>query len=135
VAIIYESKDWQTDISIEAESNGVICHHSNRKIKYLFNVNDQAAFDNLRYILKNLGEYYDYIGLLKFGFVLLWWKFFKKKVRQPTQNTKGQFCSELVARYLICFPGIKDQIKNPQYISPGDLLDICKNNPDLFNLR
>lgn len=132
VAIIYESTDWQTDIAIEAEFNGVIVHQSKRQPKHVFRIDDQSAFDNLRFILNNLGEFYDYIGLLKFGVVLLWWKIFKKKLRQPTQDTKGQFCSELVARYLKCFPEIEEQIGNPQYSSPEDLLEVCKNNPGLF---
>jgi hypothetical protein len=129
-AIVYDSEDWDTEITIEAASNGVIAHKSSREPKYKFYIVDLNAFEKLKTIMGHLGELYDYFGIVKFGIFLLWWKVFKTKVRKPLRETKGQFCSELVARYLLSFPNI--EIKNPQWVSPEDLLDICTKNPDLF---
>jgi hypothetical protein len=129
-AIVYDSEDWGTEITIEAASNGVIAHKSSRKAKHKYIVSDPKAFEKLKTITSYLGEFYDYIGIVKFGLLLLWWKLLKIKIRKPLTNTKGQFCSELVARYLISFPNI--EIKSPQWTSPGDLLIVCEKNPELF---
>jgi hypothetical protein len=129
-AILYESQDWGTDILIEAASNGVICHPSSREPKCEYVILDTKAFSKLKTITDYLGEFYDYAGIVKFGIFLLWWKLFKTKVRKPLNSTKGQFCSELVARYMQSLTGIS--IKNPQWTSPEDLLKLCKQNPDLF---
>jgi hypothetical protein len=130
VALTYDSQDWGGEMTIEAAANGVICHKSTRKPSCEFVITDIEAFEKIKTIVSYLGEFYDYIGILKFGIVLLWWKIFKKRIRKPLRSTNGQFCSELVARYMQSLPGVI--IKNPQWVSPGDLLDICKKNPDIF---
>jgi len=56
----------------------------------------QPAFHAIR---GEIGRWYDFRLLFGFGLILLLWKFLKIKVRRPLGNTKGDVCSEFVAKF------------------------------------
>lgn len=45
-----------------------------------------------------IGEHYDYIGLLGYAVVLLTWRWFKKRLKNPLASPTALVCSEFVLR-------------------------------------
>jgi hypothetical protein len=71
-----------------------------------------------------IGERYDFGGLAVFAWAILTWRMCRKKFKKPMNNTRGQFCSEFVTRFLQAagkYPADRD----PEFTSPQDLLDCC----------
>lgn len=79
--------------------------------------------ESLKYVLLNwLGKSYDFGGMIGASWVLLW-RIFKARVKNPTQNNKALFCSELVVTYLrsVNYPGIEEL--EASSTTPKDLLE------------
>lgn len=75
---------------------------------------------------QNLGESYDFIGLIGMFFVMIG-KWFKMKIKNPSHNLHSMFCSEAVVRILqqANYPGTKDL--DPKNISPEDLYELLNS--------
>jgi hypothetical protein len=129
VAIMYDSEDWQEQWLVEALERGVFAHkRTNEKYYEVYELCADDAAEAVRGVGKYIGEWYDYIGILGFALVKLWWRVFKRKLKKPFTSSKGQLCSELVARVLQRYV----HIQNPQWVEPNELLKICRSNPQLF---
>ena len=74
---------------------------------------------------RRLGEKYDYVGLLGFGFVVLA-RWFKRKARNPLSSPSATVCSELV-RGIDPGGDVVPEWKalDPEQTTPEDLLDVC----------
>ena len=85
-------------------------------------------------ISKYFGERYDFIGVARFGLPILFWRWFRVKIRHVTRDSKSQFCSELVARVFknAGLPGTNDW--NVETVDPETLYQYCKQNPVLFEV-
>ena len=88
--------------------------------------------EGLLSISKYFGERYDFVGVARFGFPILFWRWFKVKIRHLTRDSDSQFCSELVARALkgAGLPGTEKW--EAERIDPEELYQYCKQNHDLF---
>ena len=130
VGISYFSEDWQEDWIVEALPRGFITHKKKKNQKWYaaFKMNYEGAAIDVRRVRNRVGNQYDYLSLVAFGWVKLWWKLFKIKIKKPWRSAQGQLCSEAVAEII----KLRVDIGNPQWISPQQLLDICRNRPDLF---
>ena len=130
----YSSELWGGEWIAEATIGGVQKrpaelrrHHVVHEFECLFD-----AREGLRGIRKLVGSHYDYEGLIFFGWVKLVWMLFHKKIRKPWHSTKGQFCSELIWRLFqnSNLPGTLE--KDPEGITPEDILCYMESNPALF---
>lgn len=128
-AICYESDDWGEDMILEATFNGVVCKKPHDKYKHVFLIKEETAFDKLKVLKPYLGQFYDYIGAVWFAFILIFKNLFRWKKACPKYSFKGQFCSELVAKY---FEELGFGFENTQWVTPQELLEICQNNKSLF---
>ena len=110
---------------LEAEWDGIVvtpmekfkAHNNIVKIFPVASLTDK----DISLAMDMLGEAYDYTGV--FGIIIT--KFgdiFKKKWRNPLNNTKALFCSEMVTKVLqnAQYPG--SDILIPENTSPQDLL-------------
>lgn len=79
--------------------------------------------DSLKPVLEEMGEAYDFGGLIG-GFFPVMGTWFKKKWSNPWDNTKALFCSELVAGWLklLNFEGFQDI--NPPETTPKQIWGI-----------
>ena len=128
VAIVYESDDWQAEWVTEAAVKGVrALPAGKRKWERVFWFKYDAS-PHIRAAQLYLGQNYDFTGFFLFGWFLLLGKILKAKVTRPGVSTKGQFCSEYIARILQQMMPIAD----PQWTTPEELLDLCETRPDLF---
>lgn len=88
--------------------------------------------EGLQKISKYFGQFYDVGGLFVVGWYVIIWRWFKRKVKKPLNNTDGQFCSELVARFFMSQKLPNTEKWDPELITPADLLKYCTDNPELF---
>lgn len=130
VGISYFSDDWQEEWVVEALPRGLISHKKKKNQKWYscFKIKYEDAVTDVWRVRNRIGNQYDYLSLIGFGWVKLWWKLFKIKIRKPWRSAQGQLCSEAVAEMI----KKRVDIKNPQWIDPQQLLDICRSRPDLF---
>lgn len=129
VAIEYDSDDWNGRWAAEAATKGVrTVPSSKRKWTRRFLVKYPEAKIDLRSTSQFIGEAYDFAGFFLFGWILLFWRVLKLKVRRPWRSTKGQFCSEFVARFI----GVQDPFSNPQWVTPEDIFRRCCIRSDMF---
>jgi len=134
VFIEYHSSQWGGQWALEAYITGVrkvpvsrVRHHVVAEFECL-NIPSQAF---LR-IGKLVGEGYDFSGLFLFAWLHIIWKWFGKKMRKPLNATKGQFCSELGARFLDA-AGVSDpRLDDPEKASPQILFEVCSAFPEMF---
>jgi len=130
VAVEYYSTDWQEDWAIEAELRGVWTRPSyQRKWLHEFEVLYDVSED-MRKAQRFIGDNYDFKGIFVFGWLLLFWRLFKVRLRRPWASSKGQLCSELVSRMIL--PQTGSMIANPQWTTPQELYNICCLRRDLF---
>ena len=129
VAITYESTDWENTWVAEAEPKGVYTTpQNNRTWLFSFDIKYDIA-NSVKFAQQYFGEHYDYPSFFAFGWILLCWKLLKINIRRPWRSASGQFCSEFVARILQPkYP----EIDNPQWVTPQDLLAICRRHTDNF---
>jgi len=124
VAILYWSDFWQSNFILEAVPSGVkIRPAKDRKFTHKFLVKYNIAPD-IRLAVDKIGQPYDFVSLLAFGWLILCWRYLKIKAKYPWKDAYGQFCSELVGRIMkrnkdICLP-------ESQWVSPEDILRECR---------
>lgn len=83
------------------------------------------SMDSVKFLLMDLGLSYDVGGLLGNFFVQIG-RMLKMRWRNPWNNSKAMFCSELLSGWLKLqgYPGTEDMV--PAEVSPEDLLDLVK---------
>ena len=101
-----------------------------RRVVSVYKCNFDAEA-GLKTIRRKIGAPYDYGGLLWFGWVVLCWRVFRRKVKKPWKNTRGQFCSELVAR-MFHAADLPDTDWDFEMVSPEDLRVYCNGHPVQF---
>jgi hypothetical protein len=128
IAVVYDSTDWECPWVAEAAVKGVrTVPERSRRWKYSFNVKYDAIRD-VQGAQQFIGQSYDFTGFFIFGWILLWWRLLKVRIRRPLHPTKGQFCSEFVAQVLLP----KVYFEDPQWVTPQDILEVCRNHKELF---
>jgi len=55
--------------------------------------------DGLRHAYTHIGSKYDYIGLLGYAVVILAWRWFKAKIKNPLANKDAVVCSEFIIHF------------------------------------
>jgi len=128
IAIMIYSDEWQDLMILEADVKGVtLTPARKRKFVRTFKVNQDISEDVVA-AKKYIGESYDFTALFAFGFLMVIRRLWQsKRIRFPW-TSKGQLCSEIVARIFLKY----SDINNPQWISPEDMLEYCLNRPDLL---
>lgn len=82
-----------------------------------------------------LGEGYDYVGLIGYGILILAYRWFKKKIKNPLASPKALVCSEFVVR-------IDDNKMieewndlDPERTTPQDLIEICRTSKNFIRIK
>lgn len=133
IFLVYESEEWVGDWAFEAAAAGVrTVPRKERKWLNVYSLTYDGA-PAMRRVQTLIGEKYDFRSLFIFGVFILFWRWFRVKIRRPGSKSKTQFCSELVARVFIeaqeCH---KTEISDPQWAKPQDIEEIMKKHPDLY---
>lgn len=83
-------------------------------------------------LLETYGDGYDYLGILGLGYCLLIEKLFNKNVPNPLNARSSYWCSELVSSFLSWAGDAKALAIDPDTVSPEDLLELFRSNPEYF---
>ena len=129
VFLEYDSELWGGRWAAEAGALGVrkipakmARHHVVAEFGCQFPTNEA-----LRSVAHLVGQRYDIGGLLWFAWFIIAWRLFKKKIKKPLNNTKGQFCSEFVTRFLQA-AGMYEREADPELTSPQELFEHCRRS-------
>ncbi len=129
-AILYESDDWESLWVAEATTRGVRAVPQKKRIwRQRFRVEDPKIWEAMRAEAIHFGEKYDYVGLVVFGLLILFWKMCKKKLRHPLRSFSGLFCSEYLAMVL---KQLGCAVEDPQYADVRAIWNLCVQNPTQF---
>jgi len=84
--------------------------------------------NGLKHSFDHLGERYDYVGLLGYAIILIMWRWFRRKMKNPLASPTALVCSEFVLHV-----NHDGQIKeweglDPERTTPQDLIEICRLN-------
>lgn len=144
VAIVFDSGDWHTKLVIEADLKvGVVLQPARkRRWNFVFDMAYTNATSHVAKVERHIGQEYDLAGTvllgaltITFGFLKkVFGKAFKVDFKKIPLGSKGQFCSELVARVIQLEVGTK-YMQRPQWMSPQDLLVLCRSREDLFKVN
>ena len=138
VMIQYQDPVLSGEWVIEASVGGVHIlpaesrrHHVVAEFECLFD-----AESGLKGLRKYVGQEYDYVGLVFFGWAILLWRAFRVKVRNPWRKLKNQFCSEITWRFFKrCNLPEEVEKKEPERASPELIYKYMEANPSLFRQR
>ena len=121
---IYHDKDWDINMVMEAHELGfrlIPFAHFEKKNKIIAIIKPKVSLEEgLQHVaLEYLGTSYDFIG----GFMLLMWRWFGRKWRNPLVNVHSIVCSEaaVIAMRKGKYPNSESLV--PQDIMPQDLLE------------
>lgn len=79
----------------------------------------------LDYVVKQLGENYDYTGLVGQGFVILLKRWFRVKIKNPLRSAHASWCSVLVLLGIQHSEGYDNAKKlDPEASDPGTVDDV-----------
>jgi len=136
VFLEFSSVDWGDRWVIEAGAYGVRVvparmarHNIVAEFDCLFPTDDP-----IRWAVKYVGKPYDVWGLFVIGWSILLWRVFKRKLKKPLNNTKGQFCAEFVSRFLQR-ADVLPSTTDPELVYPDSLLNTCSLNSKYFKER
>lgn len=122
---VYYDLDWKRDMVLEAHELGfrLLPYSKFKKANKVVGVfkTKESLDEATNWVCDHLGEPYDFGGLIGMAFVLIG-RFFKRKWKNPLQNSKAMFCSEMVVSVLqmVRFPATRHI--DPHSTSPEDLL-------------
>jgi len=141
VMIQYGSDLWGGEWVAEAIAKGVVKIPAERA-RHRVVKEYKCKFDpkpGLHAIRNLIGQRYAFEGILVAGWLILLWRIFKKKINRPFKNVKGQFCSEVAAKFFNAVPTLpKPQLPlhtgywNFNCVSPEDIDDYCAANQQYF---
>lgn len=88
----------------------------------------------LQHAVTHLNQHYDYVGLLGYAMLLVAWRWFKKKIKNPLAAPKAMVCSEFV-----CHIDHEGQIAewadlDPERTTPQDLIERCRTGKNFMKL-
>jgi len=132
MALQYDSEDWAATWTMEATtSHGV---HTKplreRTWTHVYRVNDDALTEEIRAGASMIGDGYDFLSILLFGWVFILWDYLKLKIFRPHWSLKGQNCSELFAIILNKkWPGA---FAEPQWASPAAIAKFLDDHSEAF---
>jgi len=89
----------------------------------------------LRKAVRDVGDNYDYVGLLGYAVAIILWRLLKKKIKNPFASSTAMVCSEFVAhldRTGTVLPEFK--ILHPETTHPEHLLRICETSSNFKRL-
>jgi len=101
VMIQYSSDLWGGEWVAEA-TLPMVCKMPAEKARRNVVTEFECLFDAkpaLHAIRDEIGKWYDFKLIFGLGFILMLWKFLKIKIRRPLGNSKGDICSEFVAKF------------------------------------
>ena len=132
--IQFSAPIWGSDLMVEATFPKArfapveIARH-NVVYDYECKFDTTASFKAINTLV---GQWFDIEGLLIIGWIRAVWILFRRRIKVPHRNAKEQFCSELVARFLIAakLPGTESW--DPERITPEDIRQYCEQHPELF---
>ena len=135
VFIQHASAVWGGEWSTEATWPMVLQRPAEKSRHHIFKeffceFNAPFALQKIR---NEVGRWYAFEGLGIFGVWLLIWRVFHRKIRHPFHSSKGDFCSELVAKMLRAATEVPDTWDlDPDYTTPEDVLVFCETHPKQF---
>lgn len=99
-ALVYWSSTFQCWIQLGSEANGWI--EIPLRVPDIYRLyrppEGVDLWKGVRANVDQLGSWYDYGGLVGMSVVMVMWRWFKLKVKNPLQSKKMWFCSEAVAK-------------------------------------
>lgn len=138
--ILYDNPMWGGDWVAEATVGGVkmlpaekVMHNAVAVFKCKFD-----TWPALQAIRQHVGDGYDYAGLLYFGWAILVWRLFRRKIRRPLRKSSEEFCSEFVAMFLAAaeklnkVPLLEGLWENPERNDPETLMKVLEKYPAQF---
>lgn len=140
VFIQYPDPLWGGEWAAEATVGGVRMVPA-EKARHSIVAEYECLFDSakaLQSIRSHVGDRYDYAGLLYFGWAILMWRIFRKKVRRPFRSASEEFCSEFAALFLSAaetlklVPSLEGLLPNPEQNDPERILDVVDGCPGSF---
>lgn len=124
---VYHDRDWDSDMVMEAHELGFrlipLAHFEKQNEIIASFVPVVPVDDGVKFVaLEYLGSAYDFAG----GFLLLLWRWFGRKWRNPMINAKAIVCSEavVIALQRVGYPGAAGLTQND--VMPQDLLEFFK---------
>jgi hypothetical protein len=138
--ILFDDPVWGGEWVAEATVGGVKMVPAEKAMHNVYAVYDCTfdAIPALQAIREHVGDGYDYIGLLYFGWAILVWRLFRQKVRRPWRRASEEFCSEFVAMFLQAaqklgkVPALVGLFRDPEKNHPEALLAVTEKNPAQF---
>ena len=100
--IQYDDLTWGGKWVAQASVGGVKMVRAEKAMHHVVAIFDCLfdAMPSLHAVRKHVGDRYDYLGLAFFGWALLVWRLFHRRIRRPWRNTTEEFCSEFVSLFL-----------------------------------
>jgi len=91
--------------------------------------------DGIKHACEHLGERYDYVGLLGYAIILIMWRWFRKKMKNPLASPIALVCSEFV-----CHVDHEKLIEewmdlDPERTTPQDLIERCRLGKNFIRLK
>lgn len=134
--ILYRSNLWGGWWAVQVDDKGVrivpseyLESNSTSVVLYSYERNIEHSLSDIR---GEVGEDYDYAGILGFFIRIIAWKVAKKKIRNALHRKNELFCSELVAKFLRC-ASVKGATQlNPSTTSPQDILEFVQRDAGGF---
>ena len=133
VAIRYDSDDWGTSWVLEATVNRGAQPFPVRGRKWTHVYQVTALCDLVPHIQSSetlIGQRYDFLAILLFGWLFAIWDYFKLKLFRPHWTLKGQMCSELVSTILN--KQFSGTFESPQWTSPAEISRFLESRPTDF---
>lgn len=126
---------WGGEWAVEAWATGVRAVPAwrarlNHRVVAVYECKFETA-GALREVGKLVGQPYDFAGLIRLGWVLFW-RWLGVSVRKPLGSTRGQFCTEVIARFIMAAKLPEAQNWDPEALTPKDLVWYCRTHPEWF---
>lgn len=127
--IVYYDEEWKRDMRMESEGGMGGCvklspfNPDSRSIVRMFTPKYSIEL-GMRRMVDNLGEVYDYVGLLGMAWVEIG-RWLKKRWKNPWASPKRLWCSELIAKVMqdSSYPNAEALVKDPESVDPEQLYE------------
>lgn len=140
--IQFTSSLWPEDLIVEAtfpKAHLTPVHIARHDVVCEFTCNFDTT-DSFKVVNNLIGQWFDVRGLLIVGWIRILWMLFRRRIKVWHTSTGQQFCTELVARFVIAgkIHGTGAQLPdveawNPERIRPDHLKKYCLEHPNLFS--
>jgi len=88
----------------------------------------------LKHAVSHLGENYDYVGIIGYAMLIVAWRWFKKKIKNPLASPKSLVCSEFVL-HIDHAKQIKEWSDlDPERTTPQTLIEQCRSGSNFMKI-